>query len=336
MNKIWRIRYDLAVIIITKKSSQVMSKEKSDDVNKLRFHRHPTMKKYWSLNLAKFLFLVCVFCSACSSPSHKNMSRNGLEEDQKWIDKFFQEFFFETASIYTLFGTKPMSEVLLVSATEQERLESFLPYLNTLDIKDRNEFIQELKKSSQSYDLDKNWDKWVKWKKQRGPSPFLFVKRPIDDHLSSGYIINAQEVVWILRKHYDLFCRELGLEFDPLNAILDFENLQSVFWNKVFDSHLLQGILHGYGERNSYFFSEQMKLQKEDPHQFDRYCIFRGPSPKEKKEPLPLPMFRSYTTSGSDPVLVQYKEERRKIQQELKGKDFTQVVFSRLFPAEER
>ena len=228
-----------------------------------------------------------------------------------------------------------MSEILLVSATEQERLETFLPYLKTLDTKDRNEFIQDIKEYSQSYDLDKNWDKWVAWKKQQGPSPFLFVKRPIDDHLSSGYIINVQEVVWVLQKHYDVFYRELGFEFDPLSIVIEFEDLRSLFWNKVFDSHLLQGILHGYGERNAYFFSEQMKLQKEDADQFDRYCIFRGPSHREKKESPPLPMFRSYTTSEDDPVLVQYKEERRKIQKGLKGKNFTQVILSRLFPVQE-
>ena len=42
------------------------------------------------------------------------------EEERVWMQKFFKKYFLEGTSIYTLFGTKPISSEMLVLATEEE------------------------------------------------------------------------------------------------------------------------------------------------------------------------------------------------------------------------
>lgn len=260
------------------------------------------------------------------------------KEERDWMDKFFRDYFLEGSAIYTLFGTKPISQVLIISANEKERIESMMPHMQNMDEDEKTNVLKELQEYSQNYDLDKNWEKWIAWKKTQGPSPFLFAKRSSDSLMSSGYIINVREVIWSLQKHYALFSRELGQDFDPVEVALEFENLQSTFWDKVFASHLLQGILHGYGERNAYFFARQMDQSTTQEEQEKCCNLFKSEIVKNKEEgslaDLQLPSFRSYQLPyGEDPMIARYKREKEYIQEKLKGKDFIIEVINRIFDA---
>lgn len=43
--------------------------------------------------------------------------------------EFFEEFFLREPAIYTLFGSKPMSDVVVVTANETQWIEAAGPYL---------------------------------------------------------------------------------------------------------------------------------------------------------------------------------------------------------------
>jgi hypothetical protein len=258
--------------------------------------------------------------------------------DEKWMSKFFTDFFLEGSAIYTLFGTKPMSQTTLIDASEEEWINSATPYLDKEGEERKKEIESKIRDHYRNYDLSANWEKWMEWRKTWPHSPFLYRKEQVPGSkiLFSAHIINVPEVAWILEKHYPLFSRELNMEFDPLDATLEFEDPHSVFWNKTFANHLLQGILYGYGERNAYFFSRQFAKHKKYIHPFDECMLGAGSSIKNEPqegslEKLQLPLFRSYSPLyGQDPIITKYEKERETIQKRLKGKNFTEEVLKRV------
>lgn len=215
------------------------------------------------------------------------------------MEKFFVDFFLEGSAIYTLFGTKPMSQITIVKATEEEWIESAAPYLQTESEEQKNEIVRKIRQHYQNYDLPKNWEKWMACQKKCTHSLFLFAKRPVPDNktLFSAYIINVPEVAWTLQKHYLLFSRELKMDFDPVDAALAFEEPDSIFWEKVFANHLLQGILHGYGERNAYFFFVSSHKKKSMPNALTIVYLLGTLLPKMKEKVTLLKIY-SYRSLG--------------------------------------
>ncbi|NGX44943.1 MAG: hypothetical protein K940chlam2_00083 [Chlamydiae bacterium] len=243
------------------------------------------------------------------------------------MGNFFEEFFLNSPGIYTLFGTKPLSEISLNDATYDKWLEELKPHLEGLPEKDRAKKLKKLKEYCDQNLLPSYWEKWMHWIKNHPSKNFLFLKRPtIYESLSNLSVLNVVEASWIMQEHYDLFSRELGMEFDPFSMSLEFDNPESPFWEKIFSSHLLQGILLGFGERNSYFFNLEMQDEKplSNPSRGvgDSSCSFK----------LPLPAFRSYTVPpNQDPIIVKYKEEKEEIKRYLAGKDLVQEVLDRIY-----
>jgi hypothetical protein len=305
------------------------------------------LKKNVGHNLSKCFFLLLLFFTSCSSEleqqkKSQNSSHCQIEvstEDKKWMSEFFTDFFLKGGAIYTLFGSKPMSQITIDTGSEKQWLESAAPYLHKEEEKRKKEIINQIKQHHQEYHLPQNWEKWTAWKKKYPHSCFLFAKRSVDEnpYLFDVYIINAPEVAWTLQKHYSLFSRELKMEFDPIEVTLEFEDPNSVFWGKILSNHLLQGILLGYGERNAYFFSR--RVAQRDKHEKDFNACMSDSSSSDKNrregdtiETLQLPLFRSYEPAyGEDPVVVKYEKERQMIQQLLKNKDFVEEALNRLF-----
>lgn len=260
------------------------------------------------------------------------------EEEKKWMGKFFADFFFEGSTIYTLFGTKPMSQVTIIDVDEEAWIKSYEPYLIRLEGEKKETLLKKIKEEFASYDLNQNWERWMVWHKGHPNSSFLFSKRPVKEtnSLFNAYIINIPQVIWTLEKYYCVFYKELGITFDPIEMVLEFENVNSVFWEKVFDNHFLQGILHGFGERNSYFFSKEFENKMNQSTLLK--CIFGSSDLIYNDQEggdlthLKLPSFRSYEyPNGIDPVVEKYRKERLTIQKKLKGKNFTNEVINQLF-----
>ncbi len=296
-------------------------------------YKHSCKEKIARGILYCFLLLINFFLGGCSTYSEK-LDSVVKKEDQIWMENFLQDFFLEGSTLYTLFGTKPISGKIISYGTEEDCKKSVFLYLEREGITgDQRE--QTLKEALESFQKDpsaKNWDKWTSFMKQFPNSPFLFAKHPTrSKKLWSAHIVNIQETIWTLQKYYDIFKKEVGFDFDPALIIKEFSNLDSPFWKKVFSSSLLSGLVYGYGYKNSYIFGlyivSSEKEQRENPL---FYSLKRFPSPKKSSHSikgLPLPKFRSFTTPfNEDPILEKYKLERKKIQSRLTKNNFFEEV----------
>jgi hypothetical protein len=244
----------------------------------------------------------------------------------------FQELFLESPEIFTLFGTKPLSEISMNNASFDKWIEETEPYLENLSEKERQNKLKKLKSYCEENQLPSLWDKWMEWIKLHPSKNFLFLKRPtIYENVFGLCTLNVAEAAWTMQAHYDLFVRELGAPFEPLAMTLEFSNPQSTFWEKIFTNHLLQGILFGFGEKNSYFFN--LEIQGKLDHPFPSQLIGIASDSSE----LPLPYFRSYSVPPNrDPTIAKYEKERNEIKDFLSGKDFVEEVIHRIYLEQEK
>ena len=166
------------------------------------------------------------------------------------MEKFIDDYFLGKITVYSLFGSKPMTEIPICCASKQEWQSNYTNFVKQeCPIEEHDEALAEFAAFLKNYDLPENWETWIKWVSKHSNRSFLFSKRPtLSDDVFSLFILNVQEAAWILQHHYNSISRELSMEFDPLEVVMQFEDLSSPFWTKVFQSHYVQGLLHGFGE----------------------------------------------------------------------------------------
>lgn len=294
----------------------------------------PKFTRFLGILSKSFLFAILIL-SSCSNHEEKLSPQIEIaKEDRAWLEKFFHDFFLDGPNIYTLFGSKPMSGISLFTGSKKEWFENYSKLWKDLPEQTQKKNLAKLEQHVDKYDLPTNWEKWEQWRKKKPKGRFLFAKKSTEcDQLFTIDILNVQEAAWSIQKHYHTFKAELGKDFDPLEAVLEFEDPNSTFWESVYSSHLLRGILHGFGERNAYFFDLQMKLNEEDSKEipiFTSNGISRDRAGGSLKK-IPLPMFRSYSPDKQeDPIYLRYKDEREKIQKELKGKNLVDAILTQL------
>lgn len=243
---------------------------------------------------------------------------------------------------YTLFGTKPMSGTV-IAIPSMEWVENSQHRLEGLSSRKKKKLTREMVEFCKTYDLHLNWEKWVHWKAKKPPSPFLFRASPVDDDgLFTVDMINVKEAIFTLCKHYELFRTQLKQDFDPTKAALEFEDLQSSFWQEVFANHLLCGILYGYGKKNSYLFWLNREMENHPSTALIAHVVFDSALVKRDGKggtlrEIPLPVFRSYTQTKitEDPVIAKYAAFRAKIQKHLRGGSLTHKILERLYPRTE-
>jgi hypothetical protein len=264
---------------------------------------------------------------------NQNIGTTKVLEEEIWMNKFLKDFFLETSAIYTLFGSKPMSMVTIVSATEEEWINSSIEHWKNLQESERDRLLQKIKDHVKTYDLDVNWKKWINWHKKHPQSNFLFLTQKTDsDHLFNAYVIHTKKVESILQKHYTIFSRTLNMEFNPLDVTLEFENPDSNFWKKIFSNPLLEGILFGYGEHNASLFLQEFEDREKKACLFEACSSVEIEDSETSQQNIQLPLFRSYhKVSNEDPIVKNYKIEREKIKKCLNGKIFEKEALNTLY-----
>lgn len=293
----------------------------------------------------RILFFGVVFLSSCNSTTSYHSKQtasdqinNLVKEDRVWMEQFFQDFFLSGPPIYTLFGSKPISAATLNYASEDESRISALLYADRENMQgeEREWFLRAAAEQCKADKSAENWQKWVRFFQAFPKSPFLFAKRAtLSKYVWSGYIVNVQETVWTLQKHYNLFKQALDRDFDPVAVTMDFTNPHSDFWNAVFSSHLLSGIVLGFGYKNAYFFDMMMKRQTASKQADPIFsAIPVEPSRNifdDSIANLPLPHFRSFGLPFNEDLVVEkYKRERRRIQSHLNSDNFFEAIFLQL------
>lgn len=124
------------------------------------------MKFFRTRNVCYFLFITNFFLLSCStstveSKSTKNLASKKIntfitEDEREWMDRFFKELFLESAAIYTLFGSKPISGQSIIDISSKEYQKNVLAFglpFNTDPILEkykleRKKIIKNLNKSN--------------------------------------------------------------------------------------------------------------------------------------------------------------------------------------------
>lgn len=261
-------------------------------------------------------------------------------------EKSPEQFFLENVMIrhkglYVLMGSKPMCCFDVEDPfSEKVKQRSYKNYIQNKQKDNSHEdpwTYEEYKKHwawnedvSLRFHHGKLWDIWMEKKNPSVSKCFKFVKRrsPFDPDIDVGYFINVPSATYILKKNYDLFLQLTGIDFDPMTILDEVSHNDSVFWEKVFQTHQLVGLLYGFGERNSFFFDwgakndafppSPDKVILLDPRYVNEFTA------KISYKDLKLPLFGTYTVE--DPLMENYKKERKYILKELKGKDFVDTV----------
>jgi len=277
--------------------------------------------------------ILFVGCSWKQSPTALEFSEVS-EEERVWIEKFFDDFFLNQLTMYPLFGSKPMSDIYVYCKSKEEWFSDYSKIVEKECPKEEQQkAIAEFKEYLNQYDLPGNWEKWMNWKSKHLDQSFLFSKRSThSDYAFSLYILNVQEAAWILQKYYSTISREFEMEFDPLQVVMEFEDSNSLFWKKVFQSHYVMGILYGFGERNSYFFDRGMRLQDLNSFDLFTHALFKSAIDQTSNaKKFPLPQFRSFSEDMLlDPVYQHYLREKEQISKIIKGKNKYDLILQRL------
>ena len=230
-------------------------------------------------------------------------------KDEQKPEEFLRKFFLEEGGIYTLLGDKPITDLLIYTGTEKEIC---LEGLSAESLR-KLEYIED--------HTVEMWQKWKQFSKQLKFRDYRFIERPcLGDPLYTMYLfVNLEQLKDLLQKHKEVFCAEIGRDFDIETIMNELENPISFFWNEVFANHCLSGLVHGYGERNCRYFL-QMIQEGTRPIFSDQ---FEGPVTQEN---FPIPIF----AMSDDSMVKKYQQQREAIQQIYKNEDFFRKTLSLL------
>ena len=178
------------------------------------------------------------------------------------MEDFFRGIMIQEEAIYTLWGTKPVTEIIIDYYTDKDK-KALLAQMP----KEQLEKVVWCK----DYRLGENWEKWEKIRERFPLIDILLFKKRIthDPKLAIVYFVDVLKLAATLQEHYELFSRETCMDFDPLQVVLQMEQ-GSEFWDKVLDKSInnaaLIGVIFGYGVKNSFCYQwkggHQLNLKK--------------------------------------------------------------------------
>lgn len=258
-----------------------------------------------------------------------------LSGSDQWMDKFVEDFFLDSTMVYTVLGSKPMSSKAIITASTDEWLKAYEPFLQLCPEEKKEESIIKAKEEIRNYDLDRNWNKWQSVRKKVGHPNFLYRVTPTENpNVKMVDLLNLEKAREVLKSHYQLFAKVLEDNFDIDSTLNEFENTNSEFWKLVFSSHLLTGLLYGFGEENSTFFDLEMKFDDRNNFLsvfFKKNEYFELFFDDNFDSILKTPTFKSYKKYLlEDPVFREFIVERRKIELVMKNGDLKEALLNKL------
>jgi hypothetical protein len=279
--------------------------------------------------------------------SKKSQSFFSASEKARY-EEFFRKFLFMDQAVYTLYGTKPMTEIVLYPGTPEERMAAQENAMKKLPKEELLRLKQSCFEYTESYWFEETWAMWEEKLKDLPIKRFLFVERKIGipNSLKENryiYFINICETAKVLRKHYNLFKEYVGFDFDPLSVVFEAKNPDSVFWKSIWEGEAseknvcLCGILFGYGLENSYPFSWFFSESRSPEEVEFKESILKTESPtallqdlKQFKPPesFLLPGYVSF--SDPDMHKEKYKLEHEKIKKIYRNRDLLECTMQQL------
>lgn len=237
------------------------------------------MRKFCSV------LLCLIVCVGCSSPSFEKLNRLGVTaEEYVCLEKFFRYFMLHETAIYTLLGSKPMTEVglfyekLRVDELSDEQRGELVYFLLNKDCKRDRDFYHRLPPLEQEkaylisekefiYPIEDLWDQWEKIQ-HRFPvkKQFLLIKKewltdwqtdfPSCKGVYDVIFVNVLKTALVIQENYELFKQAVGYDFDALEVVFELENAHSQFWDVLrgdaaYQYATLWGLLFGFGKENA-------------------------------------------------------------------------------------
>lgn len=251
----------------------------------MRHRRTVFISKALKIFILFICFLSIIYLGGCAGSRGFYCDNNRVA-----LKAFFSELMIEEGGIFTLMGSKPLTEVYW----DQKKGKM-----------DQWELVEREVHLSGNFLLI-----------QGKESHWLEGGKKIE--LDRVSFVNVKQTVCVLEDYYDAFSSLVGFEFDPLEVVLEMKQ-GSRFWDRLKESrnHYLWGLLYGFGEKNAHAFHQKYSGKGD---KMVEYCSYQEEVDVPSIKELLIPWFVSF--SREDPVIQKYRDERSKIQEVYRGHDF--------------
>lgn len=271
------------------------------------------------MKIYKYIYFLVLIFSSCTHRS--DLIHTLTRKEHADLQNLLNYLLFENQGVFVLFGSKPISEVILhprKTEEEEKKLFASLP-----------EFLKtQIKITHAPYDPYECWKTWKRKKDRYQIHDFLLVERNIENDFNSLsiLIINVKSVLRIFNKHYAYFKNLFGQDFDPIVEIHEIKFSISAFWHCIFSDHIAKGLLFGYGEKNAESFAKMMQKDKKIEN-FD-FSNSENLEPfVASKRKFSIPQFRSF----KDEQIIQiYQREKEKIEEIYRNQDVVEITLKKL------
>jgi hypothetical protein len=271
--------------------------------------------------------LFVLLLSSCQSNQKSKQSQELSSEEREWMIDFFNDIMFFQNSIYTLWGAhKAITEIPISNYSEEEMKAIYESHGKKDKIKAG--FSLDVRKG---YVLSEAWKKWEEICHRFPMKRFIFFKIESEDpHIFFVYFVDKVKTAALVQENYEAFQKVMGYDFHPMELILEMDKKD--FWDKLNSYHY--GLLFGFGKTNSQMFHWKYF---DHPKSCDEFCkdIKFSFSNEQLKGSIKfsidyflIPAFASF--NNLDPVIDSYKNEREKIKEVYKGKDFLDITLQKL------
>ena len=280
-------------------------------------------------NVWIIFFSIVLFLVSCNKFQKKPSSQlfKITPKERVWMNKFFNDLMIDEHGIYTLWGSKPLTLIIIDHYTEKERQE----YYESLSASEKENGI-----IIEKYDLPENWKKWEEICPRFPFKKYLLFKSDLydDPHASFIFFVDIFKTALVIQENYETFKKAVGFDFNPLEVVLEMQQNNSKFWEKLKGSAVHWGLLYGFGPKNSWTFHWK---NFEHPSSCENFLQsfegrFSNPPIKGKVKfalsNLEIPSFISF--DENDEIIDQYKKQRLYIQNIYKGKDFLDATLEKL------
>ncbi len=270
------------------------------------------------------LFLAILFfvggCHKTTQPPTYELS----SDERIWMETFFTGLMLQNPAIYTLCGSKPMTCITLHYLTDEEIQAHY------------DQMTEEDKMSAvyvEDYQLTSNWEKWEQIRAHFPLKRYMIYKKndASDPKFAQVYFVDPMKVAQVMSENYNLFKEAAGFDFDPSHEASQIEK-GSIFWDKVEKNPITNGLLFGFGLKNSLKFYWEHWGQPQSAEEFaDCVAPYVSDSLSDGKsnlENLTVPAFMSFFEN--DEIIEKYKKEREAIRSEYQEKDFLGYTLQKL------
>ena len=278
---------------------------------------------------------------------------------------FLENLMVREGGLFTLLGSKPVTEFdiqSVVEESEQDLIESYENLRSFLEktenekgfpekektainehgvtlpsFKDYKSQYEKHKEMLASLDKKKLWEDWIKKNKTLDPKFLIFSRVSPYAEEDMGLFVNIPNLVYTLHHYYEIFSTRTQIEFDPSFEASQIIDSQSIFWDKIFKDHFLTGLIFGYGERSAFLYDWSNKHLS--TVEIEKRFFFNNDAKisqrlhlqnKSNISPSDLPLPTFFHFGICDPTELKYKAEKKEIAAFFQAENYIAIILELL------